>query len=158
MSQGSGNVSNVLGLGGAPSSTTASNLTIPENNSQGYFTLYMGKGGTVSDYYILYKNGTAYQVTSGKTCYVVGIGMNAPGSGNNIQLISATAPFADGASSITGGVYQGGASGNYPVLQGAAGTWVYYPTTFQFAASTYAGIQAGGTANPYGVYVICKEA
>ena len=55
---GSGNVSNILQLGGG---NTSSNLNVAEPNSQGYFTLYGGANSnlTNANFAPLYKNGVA---------------------------------------------------------------------------------------------------
>lgn len=61
MANGSGNVTNIVGLGGVDST---SNLTIPEANAQGYFSLNVGIPSLTSSGYFcpLYKGGLLYQV------------------------------------------------------------------------------------------------
>jgi hypothetical protein len=59
MANSSGNVSNIVGLGGVDAS---SNLTIPEANSQGYFSLCVGVGTSGGNFSPFYKNGVLYQV------------------------------------------------------------------------------------------------
>ena len=139
---GSGNVSNVLNLGngeGTPS------LTIPESNSQGYFTLYGYAGGAVSagNFAPLLKNGVAYQVTSGSSFHAISICIQATTVGQYAQLASATSAIAVNASSLTGGVYQSGSAANYSML---TATPVYTVTCinapYTFASATYAGFQS----------------
>lgn len=154
---GSGNVSNVLSLGGVSNS---SNLIIPESNSQGYFTLYTsGIAITSGNVAPLYKNGVAYQVTAGKTFKISKVCL-ASGAAPvfSYQLLTATAPFAANATaaSLTGPVYQSGVAGGYAYQNSAsAGSYTCFDTTWDMAASTYAGYQSNSTNNS--VMVIGKE-
>lgn len=97
---------------------------------------------TAGNFYPFYKDGVAYQVTSGKTAYCWGLTGKA-GAASAIQLVSATASFAYNAGSITGGVYQGGVAGKYPQVFTTA--YGRVPGTYSFAATTYPGIQAGAS-------------
>jgi hypothetical protein len=154
---GSGNVSNVLTLGGV---SNLGNLVIPEANSQGYFALYTsGVAITSGNVAPLYKNGVAYQVTAAKTFKTTKICV-ASGAAPvfNYQLITATASFAANATtaSLTGPVYQSGAAGGYSLMNAAAaGVYTCFDATFDMAASTYAGYQSNSTNNS--VIVIGKE-
>lgn len=154
MSNISGNISKTLQLGGVGINNP---LTIPEGNSEGYFTLECGINPTGGNFYRLYKNGAQYQVTAAKTCQVVAISYYAGTVNDQVfQLVSATATFADNASSLTGPVYQYGASGLYGF--GAIATYTWYTTsqTYSFAASTFPGVQAHN-ASRCGMFIICKE-
>lgn len=155
---GSGNVTNVVNLGGINST---SNLAIPESNSQNYITLSSNAAGTAGNFYPLYKNGAAYQVTAGKTFYVTKVCVMALTTANStLQLLSATASFAYGATSLTGGVFQGGASTpatQLPLYTGTtAGAYQCYDMSYQFAASTYPGWESGGSVT-YSIYVTGAE-
>lgn len=122
------------------------------------FTLFGGLTPAVTnDFYPFYKNGVAYQVTAGKTCRCDNITWASDAAANRAQLISATASFASGAGSITGGVHQGGAAAVYPmVFGGTANQWAPLGVVYEFAASTYAGWQASG-ANSYSFALSCFE-
>jgi hypothetical protein len=155
---GSGNVSNVITMGG---NNTADNLVIPEANTQGYFSLYSTPAGAAAagTMGVFYKNGTPYQVTAGKTCKVVKVYFySSNASSNQFQFVSATASFANGAStaSLTGPIYQGGAAGNYvfsnPNTQFVSST---YSANYDFPASSYVGY-VGGTGGLL-IILLAKE-
>jgi hypothetical protein len=158
MSNGSGNISNVLNLGGF--NATPGGLVIPEANTQGYFGLYAGLTSGTNTYAPFIKNGTIYQVTPGKICYVVGFAFLSGTVGDRCQLISATATFANGASTLTGAIYQGGAPGGtggfyiYDIQTAYVPVQSFFP--YQFASETYPGFQ--GTAANTSVILLCKEA
>ena len=158
MAQSSGNVSNVLGIGGVSVSSAplAPDLLVAESNTQGYFTLFAGKSMTSGNFYILYKNGVAYQVPNGKTCKVVGVIATCSAANSSFQLCSATASFAEGAGTITGGVYQAGASTNAALFTGAGYAYTRFSVLYDFASDTYPAIQAGGSY-VYNIALICKE-
>ncbi len=151
MANGSGNVSNILSIGGFDA---AENLTIPESNGPGYFTLYaqVGTSGMFSPFF---RDGVQYQVATGKTCKVTKILATCTTTGESFQLVSATATFAANAASITGGVYQLGAAGLYIPNTTTALVAIGYSLTYQFTALTFPGFQAnsGGSS----VMLICKE-
>lgn len=163
---GSGNVSNVVGLIGAQSATTVApqviaSFGIPAGVS--VFSIYAGDwtaSVTSGNFYPFYKNGSAYQVSSGKTATCFNITMLINGSGS-IQLMSATASFAFNASSVTGGVYQGGASGRAVITNGSftGGIPLTIPGTYQFTSLTYPGYQVGSGSmdRPPLVHADCYE-
>lgn len=146
---GSGNISNILTTGGV---TTADSLNISEPNSQGYFSVYVGSGGTTTNhFYPFYKNGVAYQVNAGKTFQISKVCSVSTTSSISFQLVSDTSSFAHNATSLTSGVYQGGLSGAsgsvYPMKTHAtAGTWDCVDTIYVDAASTFPGIEINGTS------------
>jgi hypothetical protein len=154
MAQSSGNVSNIVSFGGVD---TSSNLTIPEANSQGYFSLF-GFASSAGGFWNFYKNGVAYQVTSGKTCMVTSISITPSVSVLNILLASSTATFTPGASTITGGVYQFGGATLYALNGGpTANVTVRYSVPYSFASLTYPCVAANqGGINQ--IILICKEA
>ena|ERR1700676_2215945 len=155
MAQSSGNVSNIVSFGGVD---TSSNLTIPEANAQGYFSLNIGQGATSTNQYSpFYKNGVAYQVPAGKTCYVVGITACANSLGAGSQLVHSMSVITANAVTITSGVYQGGAAGLYVILSGAVTQdvpthWAY---PYSFPSLAYPGAQL--SALNYALTLICKE-
>lgn len=117
----------------------------------GIFSLTAGDGSnnlTAGNFYPFYKNGVAYQVTSGKTAYCFNITLHTSAVANAAQLVSATASFAFNAGSITGGVHQAGAAGKYPMVNQAASTnnGAPQPGTYQFGATTFPGIQSSASA------------
>lgn len=121
------------------------------------FSLYVGGFSmTGSAVYPFWKNGALYQVTSGKSAYCVN-GTAAASTGSlSYQLVSSTATFAN-AGSLTGGVYQAGASANDVDLVGAnANVPGAVPGSYVFAASTWPGIQSGGNL-VFFVHLDCFE-
>lgn len=146
---GSGNISNVMTLGGV---NTVDGLNIGEANSQGYFTLFVGSGGTTTNnFYPFYKNGVAYQVTAGKTFQAVKICSLSSAASTLFQLLTATSSFAFNASSVTGGVFQGGASGTgaavYAMISNiSTNAWLCSSSTYSAAASTFMGVEVNGTS------------
>lgn len=156
MAQGSGNVSNILNVGGA--GTVPAPLMIPEANSQGYFCLYGGGNVTNNGFGPLVKNGVAYQVPNGKTCKVVGGIFACSAAGDTFQLCSATSTIAQQAGSLTGGVYQGGAAAISCIVTAAASIPTVMGITYSFAQNTFAGWQnvASGT-NYFSIILVCKE-
>lgn len=155
MALGSSNITNVLTLGGVGNPNP---LVIAEGNSQGYFTLEASGNGAAS-FFHFYKNGVVYQVTAGKTCKVVSVSYSGGSSGDqNIQLMSATNNFTDGvgSGSITGGVFQYGAAGNYGGPSVTAFQWYTLAQTYDFAATTYPGFQSHN-ASRNTIFLIAKE-
>lgn len=154
MASGSGNISNVVQFGGTDST---SNLLIPEANSQGYFSLNM-PGGNLSNgnYGPFFKNGVLYQVSSGKTCFVVHITYTNASNGNQMQLVYSMTTFAANASSITSGFYEGGAAGAYVHFVSSAYIPAGFAQPYSFPSLSFPGAQfsiGGG-----GITLICKEA
>lgn len=141
---GSGNVSNVLGLGSFGSVGPSSFISIPSTAT--VFTIFAGDSSTVTtgNFYPFYKDGVAFQAgANGTRCFNLVI---IPTTANtSIQLVSATASFAFNAGSLTGGVFQGGATGKYLVPTQAAATQTTWSGIYKFGASTYGGFQAGNT-------------
>lgn len=156
--------SNQISLGGGE---TTSTLVLPESNPDGYFTLYASNAAlaAINNVYPFYKNGALYQVTAGKTFKAVqicswGLAITA----NPYQLMSATVTFAPDATaaSLTGPVYQAGATARYPLLSGnlngASQDWKCQSATYNFTTATWPGIQVGSPNTNYiGVMVTGKE-
>lgn len=142
MGSGSGNISNVVTLGGLTSSsgsgtalqTAAGTLTLPEGainlaNNPFYRSLF-AFGDSQNLFYRLYdpSSGTAnqYQVASGKSFYVVRICMITTGTVAVTASVGwASAPFAEAAGSVTGEVGFAGTHNNPMIFcpaGGASGT------------------------------------
>jgi len=128
----------------------------------GVFSLYNAGVNPVTggNYYPLIKNGALYQVTAGKTAYCFNItaGSNYT-SALSYQLVSGTASTAAaGSSTITGGVYQCGASAAYCQQTGnvtnvAAGI----PGVYVFSASTWPVCQPASGSQAYYIHMECYE-
>lgn len=151
MASGSGNVSNVLQWGGTD---TTSNLIIPEANTQTYFALFSGSNGSGGNYMPLCKNGVAYQVPAGKTFKVVSVTVMGGASNATMQLVTATSAIAQNASTLTGGVFQTGAATSYAYAVASGFTPVHFAYPYDFAASTFAGVQSSSFS---GCMVVGKE-
>jgi hypothetical protein len=122
------------------------------------FSLFAGNNSmTGNDYYILYKNGVAYQVGASTKAYCVNSTAATTSASDGYQLFSATASFANGASSITGAVYQCGSPG-LNCTPANSTTYVPYPVPgiFVFGSSTYAGMQPASSAG-YFIHLDCYE-
>lgn len=152
---------NVLSLGG---NETSSNLTMPESNPQGYFTIYasIDTPTAIDRVFPFHKNGVAYQVSGGVKFKATKICIWGRAAGlTKAQLMSDTAPFAANATvgSLTAPVWMTGMSANYPLINAnAAGVQVCYSTTYEFSASTYPGFQTDSNADFVGMYITGKEA
>lgn len=154
MASGSGNVSNVLGLGGT--NLDGPSLIIPEGNSQAYFTIYAGGSPGAGSFGIFLKNGVQYQVTSGKTFKGVAIIFSAATASVFFQLASSLTLMAQNAGSIVSGTYQFGAAATYGILIPTAYTQFQQSTTYDFASLSYPCIQTGASG-VYSVSIVGKE-
>lgn len=153
---GSGNISNVLTLGGV---SLSDNLNISEDNSQGYFTLYSFPGtNTSGNSSPFYKNGVAYQVPVGKTFKATKICINTGLASSQVQLVSSTAAIANNdATALTGGIYQAGSAGVYPLISSKnAKEHLCYSTTYSVPASAYFGFQ-GTPSDSFLIFIVGKE-
>jgi hypothetical protein len=157
-------VASVVGIGAAGSTASPSSLLLNQIlGSNRVFTITCGGTGgqTSTNFYPCYKDGTAYAVTSGKKAYCfdqtcAGATVNLP-----YQLVSATAAIAENVGSLTGGVYQGGATQKYPLKCSVGTAHVPYPIAgvYVFDASSavvYPGFQAGST-DTYQLKMNCIE-
>lgn len=152
---GSGNVSSVTTLGGV---NTSDNLNIPNSNPDGYFSIYTGQSITGGNVGPLYKNGVAYQVTAGKTFVVNKICGAITASNARFQLISATASFANNATtaSLTSPVYMGGAAGADVLATQTSGQFYCFSVNYSLAASTFVGFN-GDSSTGHNIVVTGKE-
>ena len=135
---------NAYGTSAGPTNISPSMLTGTGVN--GIFSLHVGDSSNLvtTDFYPLYKNGVNYFVTTGHTAYcwaplVQGV------VGNGFQFVSSTAPIPYPSTSISNGVFQGGASGKYPNLITASSAYLAIGGNYQFGSATYAGIQVIGS-------------
>lgn len=155
---GSGNVSNVAGVGAISSPSAPSTYFAIPSGSQ-VFSLYFGDwaaNAVSGDYYPLFKDGTAYRVTSGKTAICFDIVAFA-GAAAQFQLVSDTAAISVAqAGALTSGKYQAGAATKYIDNVISANTMTLIPGTFQFGSLTYAGFQIG-TAAGFTLRMNCYE-
>jgi hypothetical protein len=151
MAGGSANVSNIVSFGGYE---TTSNLTLPESNPAGYFTIYAQcLGGT---FYAFFRNGVQYQVGLGKTCKVVRITAWSSTASAQFQVASSTATFSQGAGSITGPVYQFGAiSLTGMICSPTASVAVGYSMPYDFTSQTYPCAQSNTSG--VNIALLCKE-
>ncbi len=132
---------NVTSLGGV---ANTSDLTIPEGNSQGYFSLYGGGNALSQDRYTgFYKNGSAYQVTTGKTFQVSKICSTSSSTNVFWQLVSSTVAIAfNTGTALTSGVYQSGAATQYLIRStSVALQYQCFDTTYAFTSLVYPGFQ-----------------
>lgn len=144
---GSGNVSSVIGLG--PSSGLAPTSYVPLTNLAGsagtyaVFSVYASSNATAGNFYPLYKNGTAYQVTAGKTAYCFNFAPSAATGAIRFQIVSDTAAISfDQSTALTSGLFQGGAAARYPLRNSTtANKKEIYPGTFSIGASRYVAVQ-----------------
>lgn len=146
---------NVQALGGTDGSSCA---FVPESSNPGYFTL-RAFGAVATDLYKFYQDGTAYQVTTGKTavctctCYASG----TAGSGN-FELFTNSVTFADGigSSTLTGSQkWEFGAAGIYSHPVVTAEQEYCEKSTWKSAATTFPGVHAGAAA--LFIQMQCKE-
>jgi len=142
-----------LGVSGpatsAPSAASAF-LAIPPGRT--VFTIHAGDAAasaTNGNFYPFYKDGVAFQAgANGTLCFNITLVAGTANTG--AQLVSATASFAFNASSLTGGVYQMGASGKTGFLMAATantGFRFIQPGVYKFGANTYGGFQAQNSAS-----------
>ena len=152
---GSGNISNVLNLGGV---SLLDNLSINETNTPCYVTLYAGSVmGTSGHASYLQKNGTAYQVPTGSSFHIVKICMQNDTANSGFQVITSTNVIGYDVAVPASTTFMGGATAQYPLATSPTiHTWSCFDSTYVFNSATYAGIQ-WGAINTYSVFIIGKE-
>lgn len=154
---GSGNVTSVKTMGGVDSVNGGINMP---NTDTTYFTLWGSVNSSATgNYYVFYKNGTQYQVTTGKTCRCEDWGFLSAATNNlQLQLVSSLTSWAQNAASLTSGTYQGGAAGVYPINTGpTANVWRIMHFPYEFVALSYPGFGTGNSTQNYAVFGICRE-
>lgn len=122
-----------------------------------YFTIETFGDGTANGTYPLMKNGTAYRVTNGKTFESVAMAWvssvtHAPGAGQIgfFQLVSGTSAIARADTTVTGGVYQYGATRKYGSGYSATGiVWYAAGFRYSFTSQVYPGIEAAQNNSGY---------
>lgn len=114
------------------------------------FSLFCyANASATNQYFPCYYNGAVYKVgnaTSGGTpsayCFDITAGSTTPSS--SFQLMSATATFANNATSVTGGQWMGGVTGSYPLTTGSVSqVAAVVPGVYTFSNATYVGMQLG---------------
>jgi hypothetical protein len=144
-------------LGGVdeyPGSITVSSTDVS------YFTISATVlSSATGNFYPFYKNGTQYQVTTGKTARCEQINIIVGANTNlALQLVSSQTVYAQNAGSITSGTYQGGAVGIYAMnTSGTANKPRVLQNIYEFIALSYPGIQVGNSTQQYMVYLTCRE-
>jgi hypothetical protein len=136
-------------------------LVVPGPTSE-VFTLYAGtlSNGGSNVHYPFYKNGSKYQVTSGKRFIVSSIRHYVGSANGGFQLVSATATFSDATASgsLTGGVFQFGAAATYGMTgHQTAKTLMVEAMRYVFAAQTWPGVQFADNTQIYQVFVTGSE-
>jgi hypothetical protein len=158
---GSANLSSTKVIGG--NTSQPGNITVP-NTDRTYFTLFAGVATSVNGhFYPFYKNGALYQVPSGKTAACENIQIIGTASNEALSLMSATATFAQNATSATGAVYQCGTDSVPCMLTiGPAGSTTLpgatiIPGGYDFAATTWPGFQPITGSADIAVQLQCRE-
>lgn len=142
------------------STSSAAPITIPESSlsgTTGWFTIIAEGTPGAGNYEPFYKDGVAYQVSGGVKAVCISMSYTTSATTDGFQLMSATASFARGASSVTGGVYENGVSGEYYHYAAVAHQLVNTNFMYRFGASTYPGIQASSGAVKVLAILTCKE-
>lgn len=142
----------IVGFGGA--GTIGDSDYIPSSvlgsTTEKWMTLHTNIANiTATNVAPLYANGVAYQVPGGKVFYVTKVCYEGTATSSPFQLLTATASFAVNATtaSLTGPVYQGGAAGGHQYYIAVANTPTCKSELYQFAASTFPGIQERDASN-----------
>ena len=125
------------------------------------FTLWAGTlACSGNDVYPFRKNGDLYQVTSGKTARCSSIRYRVGSASGGFQLLSATATFANGATtaSLTSPKYQFGAANNYGMSgPSSANAPTVEHLQYTFGSATWPGVQCADNTQLYQVYLVCNE-
>jgi ribosomal protein L21 len=134
-------------------------IIVPANDTT-YFAIFAGVlSSSTGNFYPFYKNGTQYQVTTGKTCRVEQINLCSTANTNlELQLVSSLTSYAQNAASITSGTYQGGAVSISAMNTGpTANVFRLFQVPYEFGALSYPGFQALNNTQAYRVILICRE-
>lgn len=151
-------------VGVSAAGVNTNSILIPPSDLSGagvhnIFSLYIGATVSGGSYFTpFYKNGSIYQVTPGSTAYC--FDMTASSSYTNPtfpQLVSATATFANNATTLTGAVYQCGANNTACLVIGANSVPIAVPGVYKFGSSTWPGIQAYNFPFIYMFHMDCFE-
>jgi len=149
---GSGNVSSVGSFGGFNLSSSQINFPLSgitgsaTVSSQGLFTITCGRFDAslvANNFYPCYRDGVAYQVTTGSSfhqlqaSYVANTGVLIP-----FQTVSASATIAFPSVSLTGGIYESGATTIYTRTTSAtASLWASDSAVQTYGSARFVGIQ-----------------
>lgn len=148
MGSGSGNISDIVVLGGITSSAPGFNIPLSANlNERNYLTLTSTGVGTINynAFFVLGAAsgtpGSIYQVPNGKTFQGVGLEIMDLGTDSKMQLGTATASFTTGTGSApTGAVYWAGGvtTAFWNFFAGhTAGLQLYMPMTYQISQNLF---------------------
>jgi hypothetical protein len=157
---GSGNVSNVINLGGFSYAGTSftSAFNIPAGGPDGWIVYKPKMPTTVDRWTPLLKNGTHSAVAASKTltCYEISGGPFGVSGGVQMGCSNAAVTFNDADLNATTPRYEFGANGAAAGHQFPLTNVSRYPMVFQCATGTFPAIQVSQTnTNP--VWLICQE-
>lgn len=159
---------NVVSIGGVG---TGDALTLPEGNSSGYFQLFCNPSVAASSIangnaIRCHKNGTFYQVTTGKTFHSVkicAVSSNASAAAG-FQMFYTGTSFSDNASSLTSPSFMFGASckNNSPIgliapANASSAAWQCYGVDFAVPANQYVGYEECQNTTGHTVIITGKE-
>jgi hypothetical protein len=173
---GSGNVSATAMFGniGATNISDPGSATVPESyigasSGPSYFMLHASSNNQTTganSFFPFYRDGVLYQVGNGagsvKT-YCVSLQWWASATNSSFQIVSATATFANNASSLTGPIYEGGVSGvgmhnslGAPIMQNEGITFTF-GTGSNSVTHTWPGVQINVVSTGMSIHLLCKE-
>ena len=134
-----------IGLGAASTNTANSAVSLDQlsSSTRQVFSLYAAGNATAGNFYPLYKNGTAYQVTAAKTAYCFNMNPSAATGAIRFQVVSDTAAITfDQSTALTSGSFMGGATARYPLRNSTTANGKQQaPGVFAIGASRYAAVQ-----------------
>lgn len=171
---GSGNVSNVLGLGtiGASTSNISSLGYASESNvssttstySAGYFEISTSNQPTFSSGNVaaMYRNGVQYVVSAGRMAICVNYTASYQAANLLMQIVSSPSSFAHNTatgSMPAGTLYQGGIAGAYTMVANTAAASFSKGIFYVFSDGHYPGVQIGqaSATGAAAVSMTCKE-
>lgn len=155
---GSGNVSNVVTLGGGGTDTSpALQVPVADILNGTWFTITTGGATGAANFSPFHKNGTATAVPSGKSWYCYGPTWTATAANDGFQLSASTSAPAINAASLSGSpVYQNGAAAFYTYYSKAINTRETAHDLYVFTTGQFPSIQ-GDSAIIYAVSLQCQE-
>lgn len=162
---GSGNVSNAANTSSYGATAATSTASVPVGIGNGLFSLFLSYSSASSDYfYPFVKNGTIYQVPSGKSAYCFNITAQDSTTAGTWQLVynsSAASITGTASGSYAGVTYQSGVSTSSSMAyqqQVSAYNMQSYPGFFVFPANQYPGAQVHhATTQAWIIHMDCFE-
>lgn len=134
-------------LGATTSPPSSVGLADLSSSNRRVFSLFMGANATAGNFYPLLKNGTAHQVTTGKTLYCFNFRAAGATGSSLFQLVSDTSAITyDQSTALSSGLFMGGATGRYPLRTGSgANVKSAEAGTFSVDQNRYVAVQAGAS-------------